>query len=123
MLIFKSKLLGKNEHVLILIFEYDSFNSVNSVALQSYGGPWPAVPISAFVTVGPGVQGHMPWTSGQLDAGPPVFSSQANLVLILSTHSRDERLSEPCPARGSNRGPVAWQRKALTTVPPGVRCL
>ena len=61
----------------------------------------------------------MPWSSSQPDAGPPVFNSQANLVRILSTHLRDERLSHPCPAPGSNPRPVAWQHKTQTTAAPG----
>ena len=48
-----------------------------------------------------------------------MFSLQANLVLILSTRSRDERLSQPCLPPGSNPEPVAWQRKVLITAPPG----
>ena len=57
----------------------------------------------------------MPWSSGQLDAGPTVFSSQANLVLILLTHLRDERPNQPYLAAESNLGSVLWQRKSLTT--------
>ena len=51
----------------------------------------------------------MPWSSGQPDAGPPVFSSQANLILILSIHLRDDKLSQPCPVPGSNLGPLTAQ--------------
>ncbi|GFW14456.1 hypothetical protein TNCV_298761 [Trichonephila clavipes] len=49
----------------------------------------------------------------------PRVKSQANLILILSTHRRDERLSQPCPAQGLNLGPVVWKRDALTTQPLG----
>ena len=41
----------------------------------------------------------MPWLSGRPDAGSSVFGSQANLVLILLTHLRDERLSQLCQPR------------------------
>ena len=78
-----------------------------------------SVPLLAFMTMGPEVPQHMPWLSGQPDAGPQVFSSQADLILILLTHRKDERLSQPCTVSGSNHGPVAWQCKALTTTPPG----
>ena len=46
-------------------------------------------------------------------------SSQVNLVLILSTNIRDEKLSQPSPAPGLKMGPLMWQCKALTAVPPG----
>ncbi|GFV02374.1 uncharacterized protein TNCV_1023021 [Trichonephila clavipes] len=46
---------------------------------------------------------------------PPVLSSAANFVLILS----HEKLSQPCPARGLNLRPVLWKRDALTTQPLG----
>ncbi|GFW19840.1 uncharacterized protein TNCV_3561431 [Trichonephila clavipes] len=39
-------------------------------------------PTSTFVTLGAGVHVQMFRTSGQSDAKPPVFSSQASLVLI-----------------------------------------
>lgn len=39
---------------------------------------------------------HMSRSSGQFDAEPPVSGSQANFVFILSTLSRDGRLSQPC---------------------------
>ena len=44
-----------------------------------------------------------------------MFSSQASLVHILSTHLRDERLSQPCPAPGSNPGTYG---DATTIAPP-----
>ena len=48
----------------------------------------------------------MPWSSGQPDAEPRVFtrSSQANLVLIFLTHLRDERLRKTLPSPGITRG-------------------
>ena len=49
----------------------------------------------------------MSWSSGQADIGPAVFSSQAMMVFILSTHVREEWLSQPCLDPGSNPGPVA----------------
>ncbi|GFX11963.1 uncharacterized protein TNCV_2997471 [Trichonephila clavipes] len=52
---------------------------------------------------------------GQSDVKFPVLSSQASLVLILSTHGRDERLSQPRPAWDLNVGPVVWKWDALTT--------
>ncbi|GFX03942.1 hypothetical protein TNCV_4678471 [Trichonephila clavipes] len=33
----------------------------------------------------------------------------------------DERLSEPCQARGLNLGPVVWKRNAPTTQPDGLK--
>ncbi|GFS77400.1 hypothetical protein TNCV_4566311 [Trichonephila clavipes] len=51
---------------------------------------------------------------GQSEAKPPVLSSQASLG-SLTTHWRDERLSQPCPARGLNLVLVVWKRDALTT--------
>ena len=53
--------------------------------------------------------------SGQLDAGFQLFNYQANLVLILSTHLRDERLSQSCSAPVSNQGSVLWQHEARAT--------
>ncbi|GFU70087.1 transposable element Tcb2 transposase [Trichonephila clavipes] len=53
----------------------------------------------------------------RLNQNPPVLSSQASLVLILSTFTRDERLSQTYPARGLNLGHVVGKRDALTTHP------
>ena len=46
----------------------------------------------------------MLWSSGQPVAGPPEFSSETNLVLILPTHSRNEWLRQPCPDPGIEPG-------------------
>ncbi|GFY02979.1 hypothetical protein TNCV_979841 [Trichonephila clavipes] len=42
---------------------------------------------------------------------PPVLSSQASLVLLLLTHLRDERLSQPCLARA----PILFTGSLSTT--------
>ena len=61
------------------------------------------------MTASPGVPEHMPLKSGQPDAGPPEFSSQADLVLIFIDSSKgSSRLSQPCPGPGSKPEPVAW---------------
>ena len=70
--------------------------------------------------MGSGVSLYMSRSSGQPEASPPVFGSQANLGIFSFTHLKDERLSQPCPAPGSNPGPVTWQRNALTIAPPGI---
>ena len=67
----------------------------------------------------PGCRRISPGQVVRLTWNLPVFSSQVNLVLILSTYLWDERLSQLCPAPGSNLEPVAWQLKALTTAPLG----
>ncbi|GFX45545.1 hypothetical protein TNCV_2740821 [Trichonephila clavipes] len=56
--------------------------------------------ISVFMTLGIEVHEQMFRSGGQSDSKSPVFSSQASLVLILSTHCWNERLSRPCPAWG-----------------------
>ncbi|GFW45287.1 hypothetical protein TNCV_4733951 [Trichonephila clavipes] len=75
----------------------------------------PSVPNSVYPTLGPEVYEQMFRSGGQSDAKPPVLSSHASLVLILSTHGRDERPSQPLPARGLNLRPVVWKLDALTT--------
>ena len=70
---------------------------------------------SAFQSMGHGVPLQMPWSKGQPDAGPPVFSTQADLVLISSTQLR---LSQLCPAPGSTVEPAAQQHKVLTIESP-----
>ncbi len=62
--------------------------------------------------LGPWGAKHMSRSGGQSNTGPPVFSSQACLVLNF-THRRDESLSQPCPARGQNLGPVVWEWEVL----------
>ncbi|GFU47356.1 hypothetical protein TNCV_790681 [Trichonephila clavipes] len=75
----------------------------------------PSVHNSVYATLCPEVHEQMFRSGGQSDTKPPVLSSQVSLVLILSTHGRDERPSQLCPARGLNLGPVVWKRDALTT--------
>ena len=83
-------------------------------------GPCPSVPQYLLSWPwAPGYHEHMPWLSGQPDAGLPVFSFQANLVLILWTTPRDDRLSQPWTAPELNPGLVAWQHEAVTTEPLG----
>ncbi|GFX59812.1 hypothetical protein TNCV_1778511 [Trichonephila clavipes] len=62
----------------------------------------PTVPNSVHATLGSEVHEQMFLSGGQLDMKPPVLSSQASLVLILSTYRRDERMSQPCSAKGLN---------------------
>ena len=51
--------------------------------LTAHRGPRPTVPISVFLTLGSGVQEQIFRSGGQPNAEPPpVFSSQACLVLI-----------------------------------------
>ncbi|GFS57326.1 hypothetical protein TNCV_491991 [Trichonephila clavipes] len=57
---------------------------------------------SVYATLGSEVYEQMFRSSGQSDVKPPVLGSQTSLVLLLSTHCRDERLSQPCPAWGLN---------------------
>ncbi|GFT12666.1 hypothetical protein TNCV_5094381 [Trichonephila clavipes] len=47
---------------------------------------------------------------GQSEAKPPVFSSQASLLLV---YRSTERTSRPCPARDLNPGPVAGKQDTL----------
>ncbi|GFV05108.1 hypothetical protein TNCV_223221 [Trichonephila clavipes] len=65
----------------------------------------PTVPITVYVTLGPEVHEQMFRSGGQSDAKPPVFSSQASMVLVYGTHCKDERLKgfEPrtCGVGGS----------------------
>ncbi|GFU95586.1 hypothetical protein TNCV_3332531 [Trichonephila clavipes] len=61
--------------------------------------PRSTVPILVFVNLSAEVHAQMFQSGGQSDAKPLLFSSQASLVLILSIHWREERLSQPCPAR------------------------
>ncbi|GFV77561.1 hypothetical protein TNCV_1070901 [Trichonephila clavipes] len=53
---------------------------------------------------------------------PLVLSYQASLVLIYRPTEEDEWLSQPCPFRGLNPGPVVWKRDAITTQPQGFDC-
>ncbi|GFU56810.1 hypothetical protein TNCV_2539801 [Trichonephila clavipes] len=47
-------------------------------------------------------------SGGQFKARPPVFMSLSKLDTPLSTHcSKDERLSQPCPAR-KRAGGIFW---------------
>ncbi|GFT91386.1 transposable element Tcb1 transposase [Trichonephila clavipes] len=57
----------------------------------------------------------------QSETKPPVFSSQASLVLIyrsigthLSIHCRNGRLSRSIPAQSLNHGPVTWDTRQLS---------
>ncbi|GFX73148.1 hypothetical protein TNCV_4502271 [Trichonephila clavipes] len=52
-------------------------------------------------------------SSGQFGVNLPVFSSQASLVQIYQPIEGDERLSQSCPVRVLNVGPVVWKSDEL----------
>ncbi|GFX12877.1 hypothetical protein TNCV_1976151 [Trichonephila clavipes] len=62
---------------------------------------------------GAGVHVQMLRSSNQSDVKPPVFSSQAIVILIYRPTEGMKVLSRPCLARYLNPGPVAWKRDAL----------
>ncbi|GFW17825.1 hypothetical protein TNCV_1134251 [Trichonephila clavipes] len=50
-------------------------------------------------------------SGGQSDAKTPSVKFESKLGTHLSTHCRDERLSEPCPARDLKLGPMNDNKK------------
>ncbi|GFU46893.1 hypothetical protein TNCV_640441 [Trichonephila clavipes] len=72
-------------------------------------------PNSVCTTLCPEVHEQVSRSGCQSDVRHPVLKFPGKVGTPLSTHSRDGKLSQTCPAQRMKLEPVVWKRDTLTT--------